>query len=121
MKRGVLLVIVLGILMAGLATGPGLWAAPGQSPARQTVPTRTPTPSPPTETPSPPPKTKPKPTPTPTPTALATSSALSENVPIEEPSRPRLPEAGGASLYPYLGAAMTAVGFFILAWVGRRV
>jgi hypothetical protein len=119
MKRGVLLVIVLGILMAGLATGPGLWAAPGQSPARQTVPTRTPTPSPPTETPSPPPKTKPKPTPTPT--ALATSSALSENVPIEEPSRPRLPEAGGASLYPYLGAAMTAVGFFILAWVGRRV
>jgi len=121
MKRGVLLVIVLGILIMGLATGPGLWAAPGQSPARQTVPTRTPTPLPPTETPSPPPKTKPKPTSTPTPTALATSSALSENVPVEEPSSPRLPEAGGPSLYPYLGAAMTTVGLFILALVGRRV
>lgn len=117
MKRGVLLVIVLGILMVGLATGPGLWAAPGQSPARQTVPTRTPTPLPPTETPSPPPKTKPKPTPT----ALATSPALSETIPAEGQSDPLLPKAGGRSVYPYLGAAMTAVGLFILAVVGRRV
>ena len=46
MKRGTLLLALLGILVLVLATGPDLWAAPGQSPERQTVPTRTPRPEP---------------------------------------------------------------------------
>jgi hypothetical protein len=40
--RGMLWLVLSGILMFGLITKPDLWAAPGQSPARQTVPTRTP-------------------------------------------------------------------------------
>ena len=41
--------LLLGALTAGLAVAPGLWAAPGQDPNRQTVPTRTSS-SPPTST-----------------------------------------------------------------------
>ena len=56
MRRNALWLVLLGILAMGLAVGPDLWAAPGQSPARQTVPTRTPVP-PPTEPPPPAPTT----------------------------------------------------------------
>lgn len=115
MKRDVLWVVALGIIMVGLAAGPDLWAAPGQSPVRQTVPTRTPTSRPPTETPPPRPTSKPKPTST----AQATSVAPSENAPAEGSSDPLLPEAGGRSVRLYLGAAMMVVSFLVLA-VGRR-
>ena len=103
MKRDVLWVVALGIIMVGLAAGPDLWAAPGHSPARQTVPTRTPTSRPPTETPPPQPTSKPQPTST----AQATSAA------------PLLPEAGGRSVRLHLGVAIMVVSLLVLA-VGRR-
>ncbi len=53
MKKSTLLVVALVVLVLALSTGPDLWAAPGQSLERQTVPTRTPVP-PPTEPPPPP-------------------------------------------------------------------
>ena len=59
--------------------------------------------------------------PKPTPTALATSPALSENVPVAGSSDPLLPEAGGRSTRLHLGAAMIIVSLFILVVIGRRV
>jgi hypothetical protein len=53
MKKSALWAIVLVVFVLSLAAGPDLWAAPGQSVGRQTVPTRTPVP-PPTEPPPPP-------------------------------------------------------------------
>jgi hypothetical protein len=114
MKRDVLWVVALGIIMVGLAAGPDLWAAPGHSPARQTVPTRTPS-RPPTETPRPRPTSKPKPTAT----AQPTSVAPSETVPAEGSSDPLLPAAGGRSARLHLGVAMIVISLLVLA-VGRR-
>jgi hypothetical protein len=114
MKRDVMWVVALGIIMVGLAAGPDLWAAPGHSPARQTVPTRTPTSRPPTETP-PQPTSKPKPTST----AQATPVAPSEDIPAEGSSDPLLPEAGGWSARLHLGVAMMVISLLVLA-VGRR-
>lgn len=88
MRRDMLWVVVVGILMAGLAFGPDLWAAPGQNLGRQTVPTRTPVPPPPTEpppdqpTPEPPPD---QPTPgqlTPTPTTTLSLAQLEESLAV---------------------------------------
>jgi uncharacterized membrane protein len=65
-----ILLLGLGLLFA-LASRPVTWAAPGQNPYRQTVPTRTPVPpptSPPTEEPPPQPTATPTSTPTATPT-----------------------------------------------------
>lgn len=53
MKKSALWAVVLVVFLLPLAAGPDLWAAPGQSVGRQTVPTRTPVP-PPTEPPPPP-------------------------------------------------------------------
>ena len=114
MKRGILWLVLLGILMVGLTAGPDLWAAPGQSPARQTVPSPTPSPSP-TE-PPPPPTTQP----VPTPTALAVSPAVSDAAHAGASAGPILPEAGGWSIRLYLSAAMIAVGLLVLVVVGRR-
>jgi hypothetical protein len=110
--------VLLGIMLLGLAAEPALWAAPGQDPARQTVPTKTPTPLPPTETPSVPPTNKPPenpPTPVPTTTAEATAAG--------QVSEPLLPQAGGLSPHLPLGAAMVVGGLFILllAAVRRRI
>ncbi|MGC9084331.1 MAG: hypothetical protein ACP5ME_14290, partial [Anaerolineae bacterium] len=68
MKRVAFWLVAIGVLILGLAVGPELWAAPGQAPDRQTVPTRTPVP-PPTEPPPPPPsgETPAAPTATPVP------------------------------------------------------
>ena len=132
MKRGMLWIVVLGILMAGLAAGPELWAAPGQSPGRQTVPTRTPQPPPteppppppppppPTDQPTPPPVDQPSPPPltdqpTPNPaTVVKTTSA-------EGASDPFLPEAGGWSVRFHLGATMILAGLLVLVVVRQRV
>ncbi|MFP4343711.1 MAG: hypothetical protein ACLFU8_03355 [Anaerolineales bacterium] len=87
MKFGIktwILVLVLVLLFA-LASRPVTWAAPGQNPHRQTVPTRTPSPmptTPPTEEPPPPPQ----PTPTPTPTATPTTGAVVAPTATEEPT-----------------------------------
>ena len=117
MTRGILWLVLLGILLAGLVTGPDLWAAAGQSPERQTVPTRTPVP---TETPPPeptkPPSTNPPPviqaTPAPTPDPAKMSTAvLSESL---------LPDAGGRSIRLHLGAAMIVASILVLRVVRRR-
>ena len=113
-KKAMLWIVLFVMLTVALMTGPDLWAAPGQSPARQTVPTRTPVPSP-TEPPTPP-TTEPMPTPT----ALAMSSTASDATLARSSSEPILPQAGGWSIRLYLGAAMTAVGLLALAAVGRR-
>jgi hypothetical protein len=114
MKKDTLWIVVLGILMMGLVAGPDLWAGPGQSPARQTVPTRTPTASPPTETPTPQPTSKPKPTSI----AQTPTAAPSENIPAEGSSDPLLPEAGGRSIRLRLGWVLIVLGLLALA-IGR--
>jgi hypothetical protein len=106
-KKAVFWLVLSVMLTVALMTGPDLWAAPGQSPARQTVPTRTPVPSPTTQ-------------PMPTPTALAVSSTASAAAHAEASSQPILPEAGGWSIRLYLSAAMIAVGLLVLVVVGRR-
>ena len=53
MRRGVFWIVIMVAFLLAVTAGPNLWAAPGQSPERQTVPTRTPVP-PPTEPPPPP-------------------------------------------------------------------
>jgi hypothetical protein len=118
MRRITLGLMLLGIMILGLATGPALWAAPGQNPARQTVPTRTPTPLPPTETPSVPPTNKPPenlPTPVPTATVGVT--------PAGQVSEPLLPEAGGLSPHLSLEVTMIVGGIvtLLLATARRRV
>jgi len=66
--------MLLSLLLTVLAFGPAVWAVPGQSPVRQTIPTRTPTLGPVTATPLPtslPPTSPPPPaTPTATPSSL---------------------------------------------------
>ena len=136
MKRGILWIVVLGILMVGLAAGPDLWAAPGQSPGRQTVPTRTPQP-PPTEPPPPPP---PPDQPTSPPVDQPTSPPVDQPTPpppADQPtpnpaavvkttsaggaSDPFLPEAGGWSVRFHLGAMMILAGLLVLVVVRQRV
>ncbi len=121
-KKAVFWLVLSVILTMAVMTGPDLWAAPGQSPARQTVPTRTPTPGPTTPTEPPMSPTSPPPTtqPMPTPTALAVSSTASAAAHAEASSQPILPEAGGWSIRLYLSAAMIAVGLLVLVVVGRR-
>jgi hypothetical protein len=109
MRRFVFCGVVLGIFIVGLVRGPDLWAAPGQCPERQTVPTRTPTPPAPTPTKSPP---ETEPTPALTATVMTTpTAALSE---------PLLPAAGGLSFHLPLGAALIVVGFLALVMARRR-
>ena len=112
MKRSALWLVLLGVLVMGLAVGPDLWAAPGQSPGRQTVPSRTPEPQP-TEPPSSKPKPKDQPTPVPTPTVEVTPTA--------ELSDPLLPQAGGWSIRLPLGAALMIIGLLVMAVRTRRV
>lgn len=112
MKKAVLWVVALGILLAGLPDGTDLWAAPGQSPARQTVPTRTPEAPPP-----PPPKEKPSPAPA---AAPATPTPLPEVVPAGGASEPLLPGAGGRSIRLQLGAAMVVAGLLVLVIIRQH-
>ena len=105
-------IIFLGILIAAMATGPDLWAAPGQRAGRnQTIPsgTLTPTPRPPATNPPPQP-TNPPPQPTSqatftpipteqvaTPTPLASSTVEATVAPTiavtENPMPPASPDA----------------------------
>ena len=106
MRRSALWLILLSMLTIGLAAGPDLWAAPNQSPARQTVPTPTPEPQP-TEPPSSKPKPKDQLTPVPTPTVEVT--------PTIEPSEPLLPRAGGWSIRFPLGVTLMVVVLLAIA------
>ncbi|MBN1813138.1 MAG: LysM peptidoglycan-binding domain-containing protein [Anaerolineae bacterium] len=95
MKQGMLSIVLLATLVFAVFTGPDLWAAPGQDPYRQTVPTETPPTSPvvtetPTPTEEPPTETPtftPIPTliPTSTPTTIPTTAATSIPVPTTVP------------------------------------
>ena len=115
MRRITFGLVLLGTMILGLAAEPALWAAPGQNPARQTVPTKTPTPLPPTETPSVLPTSQP---PENTPTLVPT--ATMEATPAGQVSEPLLPQAGGLSAHPLLGAAMLVGGMFTLLLVVMR-
>lgn len=114
MKKGMLWLILAGILMLGLVTKPDLWAAPGQSPARQTVPTRTPE-----HPPTPKPTQKPKPK-DPDPTAAPEDTPTALSVVAEGASVPLLPDAGGWSIRLQLGAAMLITGLLLLVVAGRQ-
>ncbi len=87
-------IVLLAVVLAALAAVPDLWAAPGQSPHRQTVPTRTPSPgptSPPTATQPPPPSATEPPPPPPSPTVTPPPSPTAT-----PPPRPPSPTAAGA-------------------------
>lgn len=98
MKRAIciLLLALVATAIIGIAAGPELWAASGQSPFRGTIPTRTPTPrptDPPPPPPTKPPSTQPPPTqppptspPTTTPTHTGTPEATLPTSTITETS-----------------------------------
>jgi len=111
MRRTVFWGVVLGIFIVGLVGGPDLWAAPGQCPKRQTVPTRTPTPPPPPTPTSRPPKAQPTPVP----------AATAEPTPTEAPSEPLLPAAGGRNVGLQVGVVLVGIGLLVLAVIGRRM
>jgi hypothetical protein len=114
MTKGMLWLILAGILVLGLVTKPDLWAAPGQSPARQTVPTRTPE-----QPPTPEPTKKPKPE-NPDPATMPEVTPTAPPVAAEGASVPLLPDAGGWSIHLQLGAAMLVAGFLLLVMAGRQ-
>jgi hypothetical protein len=114
MTKGMLWLVLSGILMFGLVTKPDLWAAPGQSPARQTVPTRTPE-QPPTPEPTKKPKPK-KPDPTAAPEVTGTVSSAT----ADRASIPLLPQVGGQGIRPYLGAAIIIAALFIFVMRGKK-
>jgi hypothetical protein len=118
MKRIMLGLVMLGmcVITIELAAGPDLWAAPSQSPGRQSVPTRTSQPSP-TKKPAPPP-TSPPPTAQPTPVPTTTVEA---NIPSGGASEPLLPQAGGRSFRLLLVGALTIVGLFVVVVAARRL
>jgi hypothetical protein len=114
MIKGMLWLVLSGILMLGLITKPDLWAAPGQSPARQTVPTRTPE-----QPPTPEPTKKPKPK-KPDPTAAPEVTPTVSSVTAEGASIPLLPKVGGRGIRPYLGAAIITAALFIFVMRGKK-
>jgi hypothetical protein len=100
MRKGTFWIAVIGVLLLGLAFGPALWAAPGQSPQRQTVPTAT----------APPPPTEPPPLPTEAPPSGSSSGDTDS-----EPAAPSL-----AQLEKSLAAAWTSADWpQVIAVVGQ--
>jgi len=110
--RRIFIVLAVGAILMGLASTTFVWAAPGQSPAGQTIPTRTPV-APPTK------EEKDKPTPTstfvtPTPTPW-TGTAMPVVTVMAPPSPQTLPASGaGFSAFPL---ALVAAGA-LLVYVG---
>ena len=110
--RRILIVLAVGAILMGLASTTFVWAAPEQSPAWQTIPTKTPV-APPTkeakDTPAPT-STLPGPTPTPwvTPTAALAPAALPQMLPAAGAELPIVPLAlaAGAALLVYAGLMM---------------
>jgi hypothetical protein len=102
-------VLAVGAILMGLASTTFVWAAPGQSPAGQTIPTKTPV-APPTKEE----KDKPTPTPTfrsPTPTLWVTPTAALAPIAL-----PQMLPAAGARL-PIVPLALAAGGA-LLVYVG---
>jgi hypothetical protein len=106
--RRIVIVLAVSTILMGLAYSASVWAAPDQSPARQTVPTRTPHVPPKEEKDTP----TPVPTfimPTPTPRVTLTSSLAPQT----------LPASGSTLSFP---AGLMAVGLLLVltGWVARR-
>jgi hypothetical protein len=104
--RRITRVLAMGTILVGLASTTFAWAAPGQSPARQTLPTKTPRGSPKEE----------KDTPTPAPTfMLPTQTPWTETampiVTVGTLATPQTLPAGGSALsFP---AGLMAVGILL--------
>lgn len=115
--RRILIVLAVGAILMGLASTTFVWAAPGQSPAWQTIPTKTPV-----ALPTKGEKDKPTPastfvSPTPTPWT-GTAMPVATVAPL--PSPQTLPAGGaGFSAFPL---ALVAVGALLVyvGWIARR-
>ena len=120
--RSRLWLVLFGLLVVGSIAEPDMWAAPGQSPARQTVVTRTPVK---TDTPEPtasPTKSKPnKPSSTPVSEATPTIPSVGSEATVSgDAPTPLLPDAGGRSIGLQLGMAMVVIGLFLSLIAGRH-
>ena len=104
--RRIVLVLTVGAILVGLASTTFVWAAPGQSPARQTLPTKTPLGSPKEE--------KDTPTPAPTfvlPTPTPWTGTAMPIVTVVTPATPQTLPAGGSALsFP---AGLMAAGILL--------
>ena len=110
-SRRIVVVLAIGIVLMGLASTTFVWAAPGQSPVRQSVPTRTPTDSPKEE------KDTPTPVLTPTPrTGVATPVGT-----VVAPPTPQILPASGAGFSAF-SLVLVAAGIWLVyaGWSLRR-
>ena len=110
--RRILIVLAVGAILMGLASTTFVWAAPGQSPASQTIPSRTPV-APPTK------EAKDTPAPTPTPW---TGTAMPVVTVMTLPLPQTLPASGSAHPFPAgwmaAGILLTLTGWFARCRVG---
>ena len=106
--RRILVVLAIGAILMGLASTTFVWAAPGQSPVRQTLPTKTPV-APPTK------EEKDKPTPVPTlttPTPTPRTGVATPVGTVVAPPPQTLP-AGGASFSTF-SLVLIAAGIWLV-------
>ena len=114
--RRILIVLAVGAILMGLASTTFVWAAPGQSPAWQTIPAKTPV-APPTK--------EEKDTPTPAPTFVTpsptpwTGTAMPGVIVVTPPAPQTLPASGSAHPFP---AGWMAAGILLTltGWFARR-
>ena len=114
--RRMIIVLAIGIILMGLASTTFVWAAPGQSPARQTLPTKTPV-VPPTQ------EEKDKPTPVPTFATPTPTPGLGTATPVATLVTPPLPQtlpASGVEFSIFPLALIVAGAMLVLAgWTAR--
>ena len=108
-SRRIVVVLAVGAILMGLASTTFVWAAPGQSPARQTLPTKTPV-VPPTR------EEKDKPTPVPTLTSPTPTPRTGVATPVGTVVAPPLPQtlpAGGARFSTF-SLVLIAAGIWLV-------
>ncbi len=116
-SRRIVVVLTIGIVLMGLASTTFVWAAPGQSPVRQSVPTHTPV-APPTK------EEKDKPTPVPTlttPTPTPRTGVATPVGTVVAPPTPQILPASGAGFSAF-SLALIAAGIWLVyvGWSLRR-